>query len=72
MGKRLVCPVHKLKLRLCGEWQPPEGYDPKMKRYACMDCVEYWYWCPDGWLRRLRDIRRLQIASACGRSGVKN
>jgi len=44
------CPVHKYPMDKSGKWMPPDGLDPKMKRYACNECGDYWYYSPK-WAR---------------------
>ena len=47
-----LCPIHEEKLSLSKQWKPPDGLDPKMLRYACMQCTEYWYKAPKRCLMR--------------------
>jgi len=47
------CPDHKdIKLKICPGWLPFNGLDPKMRRYSCLDCFEYWYKAPKHCVKR--------------------
>ena len=40
------CPKHNTKLKISHGFTPLDGFDPKMKRWACFDCPDYWYTSP--------------------------
>ena len=40
------CPVHGLKVKIARGWRVPVGYDPKMVRCCCLECIEAWYYAP--------------------------
>jgi hypothetical protein len=52
------CPEHrKERLEVCKGWKPYEGLDPKMRRYTCIDCSEYWYKVPKHCLKRWEEVQ---------------
>ena len=57
MIKKRVCPIDKGRLNKSKQWKPPNGLDPKMSRYACNVCQEYWYYIPRGYLMSKQDIQ---------------
>ena len=60
----MYCPQHKdTKLKVCRRWKPPEGFDPKMKRYSCLDCHEYWYKAPKHAVMNWKEIVQLGLLS---------
>lgn len=55
----MKCLIHKdEKLRLSKGWKPYNGIDPKMERYICFSCCEYWYKAPKGKLIRGYNLLR--------------
>ncbi len=42
----MICPIHQDEKLIKADFQPPLGLDPKMAKYACQQCVEYWYKAP--------------------------
>jgi len=40
------CPEHKTITMVRSKWTPPDGFDPLMTRFACIECLEYWFKAP--------------------------
>lgn len=52
------CPTHKnYHLNICLSWNPPNGLDPKMRRYVCSQCFDYWYKAPKHVHMRANEIQ---------------
>lgn len=55
-----LCPLHGNKLTVSKVWEAPDGLDPKMRRYSCLACTDYWYKAPKHGLMQ-RDEIQLQF-----------
>lgn len=52
----MKCPEHKGELIRSKLFAPKNGLDPKMKRYCCLECVDYWYYTPKLGLHRIKGM----------------
>lgn len=61
----MYCPIHKEERLIKSHWMPLDGLDPKMAKYACQWCVEYWYKAPKGKFKRWNEVEEdLRLALA--------
>jgi len=57
------CPTHNRILRRT-KWTPPVGIDPRMHRFYCSQCTEYWYKAPKNGLKRWEEIQLTIVGGA--------